>query len=270
MKAIIFTALLSIIATPIEAKRIVSAGGSVTEILYALDLGSEIVAVDSSSYYPAEATQKPHVGYFRTLSAEGVLAMQPDLLVVGNGGGPKEALDQIAQQGVIVKVFKQEKYNLSAWKAYLRDIGSYFNRDREAEAIINRVEHQMKTIGTTQQRRNALFLLNIGDRGPVAAGQNTVPDMLFALANINNQATTFEGYKPLSTEALVSFRPDLIVMPSHTVEQMGGQEAVCQNIILKLATVEQGCQLLVIDALLVLGYGTRIDEAVLKLAKDDR
>ena len=70
-------------------ERIVSAGGSVTEILFALDLGAQIVAVDTSSLYPVEATTLPKIGYYRQLSPEGVLAQKPDILVVTTTRGPK-------------------------------------------------------------------------------------------------------------------------------------------------------------------------------------
>ena len=52
--------------------RIISAGGSITEILFALDLGDHLVGVDTSSLYPEEAIELPKVGYFRSMGAEGL------------------------------------------------------------------------------------------------------------------------------------------------------------------------------------------------------
>src|SRR5215212_9628559 len=55
-----------------DASRIVSIGGAITEILYALGLQQRIVAVDSTSVYPPQAVrEKPSVGYMRRLSPEG-------------------------------------------------------------------------------------------------------------------------------------------------------------------------------------------------------
>jgi heme transport system substrate-binding protein len=63
-----------------DASRIVSVGGAVTEILYALGLDSRVIAVDSTSLYPPRAlAEKPNVGYMRQLSAEGVLGLGPSL-----------------------------------------------------------------------------------------------------------------------------------------------------------------------------------------------
>ena len=64
----------------VDTSRILSIGGDVTEILYALKADGKIIAVDSTSQFPAEALkQKPNVGYLRALSAEGVLSTNPTL-----------------------------------------------------------------------------------------------------------------------------------------------------------------------------------------------
>ncbi len=252
-------------------ERTISAGGSITEIMYALGLGQEIIAVDSSSYFPYEVAEKPKVGYFRQLSAEGVLSTNPTRLVASNGAGPDDALLQISNAGVEVKVFKQEVYNIDVWKSYLREVGEYFQVSEQAEQIIVRVEEKLnQLVSDEKQSRTAIFLMDVGDRGPVAAGQNTVPNMLFELSHISNIVSEYEGYKPYSAEKLIQAKPDLIVMPSHVVKKMGGVEAICKNMTIAMTTAENGCDILVMDALLALGFGTRIDEAVKVLSDYER
>ena len=60
-----------------DVKRIVTAGGSVTEIVYALNAQESLVAVDTSSLYPAAALKLPKIGYYRQLNTEGILSMAP-------------------------------------------------------------------------------------------------------------------------------------------------------------------------------------------------
>ena len=73
-----------------DASRIVSVGGAVTEILYALGLEQRVVAVDTTSLYPPRApAEKPNVGYMRQLSAEGVLGLGPSLVLATEGVGPE-------------------------------------------------------------------------------------------------------------------------------------------------------------------------------------
>lgn len=74
--------------------RIVSIGGAVTEILYALGFEDRLAGVDATSLYPAAALRdKPNVGYMRQLSAEGVLGLNPSLVLAIQGSGPKETID---------------------------------------------------------------------------------------------------------------------------------------------------------------------------------
>ncbi|WP_043353303.1 ABC transporter substrate-binding protein, partial [Methylobacterium sp. B1] len=86
------------------ATRIAALGGAVTEILYRLGAGGRIVAVDTTSLYPPEALrEKPNVGYLRALSAEGLLAQQPDLIIATEGAGPPAVLAQLREAGLRVE-----------------------------------------------------------------------------------------------------------------------------------------------------------------------
>ena len=77
-----------------DPARIVSIGGAITEILYALGFEDRLAGVDSTSLYPAAALRdKPNVGYMRQLSAEGVLGLNPSLVLAAQGTGPKETMD---------------------------------------------------------------------------------------------------------------------------------------------------------------------------------
>jgi len=76
-----------------DTSRIVSIGGAVTEILYALGKDKQVVGVDTTSFYPARAlTERANVGYMRQLSAEGVLGLRPTLILLVDGAGPKETI----------------------------------------------------------------------------------------------------------------------------------------------------------------------------------
>ena len=55
--------------------RVVTLGSAVTETAWALGLGDAVVGVDQSSQYPAAAREKPHVGYYRSVAAEGILCL---------------------------------------------------------------------------------------------------------------------------------------------------------------------------------------------------
>jgi len=72
--------------------RIVSIGGSLTEIIYALGEQSRLIARDTTSTFPPEANLLPDIGYIRALSPEGVLSVDPKLVIALEGAGPPEAV----------------------------------------------------------------------------------------------------------------------------------------------------------------------------------
>lgn len=83
-----------------EADRVLSIGGSVTEIVHALGQGHRLVARDTTSTFPPNVTELPDVGYARALSPEGVLSVAPSLILAIEGSGPPEAIEVLAQSGV--------------------------------------------------------------------------------------------------------------------------------------------------------------------------
>ena len=100
--------LFALVAQPALAQeRVISAGGTLTEIIYALGKQSTLVAVDQSSMYPQQATQLPQVGYYRDLAAEGVLSMRPTTLLALEGAGRSQALKQIEATGVKLIHYKK-------------------------------------------------------------------------------------------------------------------------------------------------------------------
>lgn len=265
--AVLFQAALApaIADSKIENRRIISAGGSITEIMFALGLGEQLVAVDTSSFFPKQAVALPKVGYFRSLGAEGLMSLNPDMLVVAKGAGPKAVLDQVKDLGVEVKTYDQSTYTIDSWRQLIREVGQDFDKPHAASELVDTV---VANIGKRQAERkfegrglNAIALLSIGQRGPVAAGRNTVPNLLFELSGINNVANKLEGYKPFSSELLAEQKLDLVVVPSHVVDGLGGENAVCESELIRMATTNQ-CHLYVMDGLLLMGFGARLDQAV--------
>lgn len=81
------------VAVPFRSVTDRSIGGSITEIVYALNEESHLVGRKSTSYYPKAALKVPDVGYMRQLSAEGVLSVSPSNIRALHGNGAKEAVD---------------------------------------------------------------------------------------------------------------------------------------------------------------------------------
>lgn len=93
---------LTLPLTAAAAQRIVSIGGDVTEIAFALGAGDDVIARDSTSLHPEAVKKLPDVGYMRQLNAEGILALKPTLVLTTELAQPALVLKQLADSGVKV------------------------------------------------------------------------------------------------------------------------------------------------------------------------
>lgn len=242
--------------------RIVSAGGSVTEILYALGMKPQIVAADTSSMYPQSVSTLPKIGYYRQLSVEGVLAMRPTHLYAALGVGPEQVLAQLRNAGVKVHVFEQAR-TVTGLIKQIREIGEHTNASEEAERLVLTVNNQLSTIKklSAHHQQRAVFLMSASERGIMAAGRNTVPNLIMDIVGLRNPYDNIEGFKPVSIESFLAIAPTQVLIAAHRTGGLSAQE-MCQQPALAQWASMQGCNLHIVDALLFLGLTPRLPEAV--------
>ncbi len=250
-----------------EPQRIVSIGGAITEILYALGEDARIVAVDSTSQHPPEAlARKPNVGYMRQLSAEGVLSLSPDLILMDEGAGPKQAVDLIDAAGVAV-THVPTGYTVDDLLRKVRLVAGAVGREPAGEEMAGTISARLAALesdlATVTARKKVLFILSLVDGRPNAAGTGTGADAVIRLAGADNVFAGVEGYKTLSQEALAALQPDAILMVTRP-----GAPDIDPLAVPALAATPAGRSGTVIrmDALYLLGFGPRTPDAVRDLA----
>lgn len=200
------------------AQRIVSIGGDITEILFALGLGDRIVGTDTTSTYPSAARDKPQVGYMRALSAEGVLSLAPDLVVAVEGSGPPDVI-AVLQRASVPFVLVPAADDGAGVIAKVRFVGEVVGENAKAATLSSALEADLEAIATTREiagpRRKAIFVFGMSRGAPIAAGTDTAANGILALAGIDNALDGFAGYKPASDEAVLAARPDAVVVMSN-------------------------------------------------------
>lgn len=200
----------------IDASRIVSVGGDVTETLYELGLGENVVAVDTTSVFPQpEISKKKSVGYMRALSSEGVLAMGPTLILATTKSGPLEVV--AALKGSSTPFITVEEPDTPEGVAdKVLDIAKVVGKEEAGRAIAERIRNEFDDVAKARAKivkpARALFLLSVQGGRATAGGRGTAADAMFALAGAENVVTEFEGYKPLSGEAALMLAPEVIVV----------------------------------------------------------
>lgn len=252
------------------ARRIVAVGSDVTEILFALGLDAEVIAVDETSFYPPAVNALPKVGYLRALSAEGVVGLGPTTVVAGGDAGPDTALQQMQDTGVEI-VRTRTARTPEDVVANIETIAAALGRESEGRALVERFRADMDRVQTEVaalgDRPRALFLLAINTGSPNAAGSETAADAMIALAGGDNAVTAYPGYRALSPEAAVAARPDVVLMMSHALDAAGGADAVAANPAIAATPAGRAGRIVSLDGGLHLGFGPRLPEAVSSLAR---
>lgn len=254
-------------AAAIDTSRLVSIGGAVTEIVYALQEGDRLVARDSTSLYPPEAEKLPDVGYMRALSPEGVIALNPSAILAVEGSGPPEALAVLKDAGVPF-VTVPEGYDRETILRKITVVGEALGVPDKAKALVDTVSADLDqaialaAARPESERKRVLFVLSFQGGKILAAGSHTAADGIIRLAGaINATDDTFQGYKPLSDEAVINASPDVILMMNRGAEENIDTELLAHPAV-ALTPAAANKAVLRFDGLHLLGFGPRTASAV--------
>jgi iron complex transport system substrate-binding protein len=193
------------------AERIVSLVPSITETLFALGVGDQVVGVSSYDDYPPAVMKLPRVGSFLTPNLEAIAALRPTI-VIGRGISSNQR-EIYALRAMGYQVLMVEDDSLSEIEQSIKTIGARVGKAREAEAIVAGIEANVNDVRTRVHpfpARRALML--VGHQPIVAVGPGTFLDDLFKLAGADNIAdATTQQWPQLSIEYIVAMRPEVIL-----------------------------------------------------------
>lgn len=264
MRAVVaLTAILPLLAGA-AAQKVVTLGGDVTEIVYALGAQSALVARDSTSQWPPEALTLPDVGYLRQLNAEGILATRPTTVLASVQAQPSLALKQVAQNGVTVVTIPGSN-DLSVIDDKVRIVAAALHKDAEGEQLRKSLKQAREALPKTQLNKRVLFILSHGGMSAMAAGQQTGADAAIRAASLQNAMQGVNRYQPLSQEGVIASQPDLVVISSDGVKSMGGEAGLWQLPGLAQTPAGSNKQVLLVDDMALLGFSIRTAEAIQQL-----
>jgi iron complex transport system substrate-binding protein len=219
-----FLSTRALAATP---SRIVTAGSDVTETVAALAGIDVIKGVDVTSRTPDAVTKLPSIGYLRQISVEGILSLDPDLLIAHEDLGPSGALQQLRSTGLTVELIGGRP-SAEGIGAKVTRIGTVLGRPAEATALGQKVAAEMadlaRHVADVAARPRIAFIRSSDGGRIMAAGRIPSVDAVFALAGGVN-AFDFPVFQPVSKEALAATPPDFLVTSPSSVERTGGLAA---------------------------------------------
>ena len=250
----------SAVNAPVAARRLVSLSGALTEVVYLLNAQNMLVGTDTTSLFPEAAQKTAKVGYVRQLSAEGLLSLKPDAVIGTSDAGPPVVLDQIRQAGVRVALVKAQ-HNWAEVKVVGRETG----RMADADKLLAQLEAQWRgvqaQVAKAQRKPRVLFVL-AHSGSPQVAGKGVAASALIEYAGCVNAIDQFDGYKPLTAEAMASAAPEVIISTTQGIEALGGEAAFWKRPELALTPAFARKALVTLEASHLLGFGPRLPSAV--------
>lgn len=253
-------------STPTD--RVLSLGGSVTEIVYALGQEHRLVARDTTSTFPQAANDLPDVGYMRALSPEGVLSVAPELILSEEGAGPPETIAAL-EAAAIPFVSIPDAYSAEGVVAKIMAVGNALGTQSAAQALADQIEADFAQarakLDAVDAPKKVLFILSTRGGRILASGLNTAADGIIEMAGGTNVITTFEGYKPLTDEAVVTAAPDVILMMDRSGDHNVEDDALFAMPALTPTPAAQAGAVVRMNGLYLLGFGPRTAQAALDL-----
>jgi iron complex transport system substrate-binding protein len=203
--------------------RIVSLAPSITEMLFAMEAGDQLVGVTDFCDYPPEAMKKPKVGYSNP-NLESLVAFQPDLVVAPNDFLKPDVIVKLEQ--LKIPVFILADKNVEDIFVHIQTLGRIVGRSPKADAVAMQLRQQVAAIKERIQRRAPVRMLYVLNSQPlITVGPGSFIDQLIGMAGgVNVAAKSATPYPRLSMEAVLQEDPEVLVFPVGKAEGISESE----------------------------------------------
>lgn len=267
------TTITDATGTPITidtADTIVPLSGSLSEIVFTLGFGDRVVARDITATFE-QAADLPVVSHGHDISAEGVLSLQPDLILAETSSGPQTALDQIAAAGVPIVVFAPAD-GIDSAATRIAAVATALGVPDLGQQLIDRTEAGIAAATEGMDLSNPprvafLYLRGSASVYMIGARDSGATSLIEAAGGIDAGAEAHEGdFLELTPEALAAAAPDVILVMDKGLDSVGGIEGLLE--IPGVAQTPAGEQERIahLPDGIMLNYGPRTGEVVADLA----
>lgn len=241
-------------------ERIVSVGGAVTEIVHALGQEHRLVGRDTTSNHPPEILDLPDVGYMRALSPEGLLRLDPDLILASEGAGPAETV-QIMAAADIAFIQVDDTPTADGVIARVEQVASALGVEERGAALASELRAEFdalaEEVGAQESPARVLFILSAQGGRINASGIGTAADGMLELAGLKNAVQEFTGYRLLTDEAVTAAAPDVILMMDRGGDHVLSDAAILSHPALGLTPAARHGRVIRMEGAYLLGFGPR-------------
>lgn len=214
-----------------EEQRIVCIAKQYNEIIWALGAQQNIVGVDISSTYPPAIREVQTVGYHRALSTEGILAARPNLVLHDNNIGPEHVVQQLEALKIPMKVFDNAATTIDSTKLLIREIGTYFGKEKEADSICTRLDEEMKLAMESAKNHTQpvkVLVVHFGQatNAYLVMTKKSTAAKLIQWAGGEIAVDGPKGMQPIAAELVAASDPDVILLTDYGYDRLGNPEKI--------------------------------------------
>jgi iron complex transport system substrate-binding protein len=132
------------VTVPDHPHRIICLVPSITDDVFSLGVGDDVVAVTDYVRFPAEAQKKPSVGSIMSPSIETIASLHPDLILGTPKSNQQTTLDKLQAMGI--PVFLVDPHGLAGILHSITSLGTALNREQQATALTTNLQHRIDAV----------------------------------------------------------------------------------------------------------------------------
>ncbi|WP_243695578.1 cobalamin-binding protein [Rheinheimera sp. D18] len=207
---VLFLALHSI-AAQAKPQRIIALAPHITEMLYAIGAGEQLVGVSDYSDYPIAASTLPSVANYASINLEAVLALRPDLVIAWKTGNPQADIARLQQFGI--KVVFSDPLTLDDIATELRFLGEVTDNTQQANAVASQFSQQLAELRAKFQHKKPVTVFFAMSTAPLSTVANNAwpQQMLHICAAQNSFASAKGDYPQVGIEQIIAAQPQVII-----------------------------------------------------------
>ena len=197
----------------IPPQRIVSLAPSLTENVYLLGCGEQLVGVTIYCTYPEAAKSKAKIGTLLESDIEKIISLKPDLVLATKEGNKPEIIKALRKLGISVFVF-DEAYSLTDIQTSITQLAQLLGKSHEAELLLAQVDERLKTVqARIKSLKPCKVFIQVGFQPVMTVAAGTFIDEIVGLAGgINIAQDTKTRYPIYNLEEIITQDPELIIV----------------------------------------------------------
>lgn len=251
--------------TSTKTQRIVSLNGAISEIVYDLGHGKELVGRDVTSTYPAYVRDSvKDLGHVRSIGMEAIMALRPTLILASKNDMNPKLEEKIKASGISYQLFDQ-KFSVEGTKNLIKEV-SQFLGSNNTQPLMDKIDADIAKVKPLAHQPKVLFIYARGAGTMLVAGEGTPMVDMIRLAGGENAVKGITDFKPLTQEALVNSNPDVLLLFNSGLESLGGKEGIIKAIpALSQTNAGKNQAIITMEGGLLSDFGPRVGKAAYEL-----